>query len=66
MRKVHCVRCEKSINEGEEAIRRIHFTGFYCSHKCLALEAGIAEMSTVTNELVEEDKEASGFGWDEE
>ena len=61
MRKVHCVRCGKSINEGEEAIRRIHFTGFYCSHKCLALEAGIAEMSTVTNELVEEDKEASGF-----
>ena len=66
MRRVHCVRCGKSINEGEEAIRHRHFTGFYCSYKCLALEAGIAEMSTVTNELVEEDKEASGFGWDEE
>ena len=65
MRKVHCVRCNKQINEGDEAVRHRHFTGFYCSFKCLALEAGIAEVKTVTEELVEEDKEASGFGWDE-
>ena len=65
MRKVHCVRCRKSIVEGENAVRHRHFTGFYCSFKCLALEAGIAEVKTVTEELVEEDKEASGFGWDE-
>ena len=66
MRKVLCVRCRKPINEGENAVRHRHFTGFYCSFKCLALEAGIAEVKTVTEELVEEDKEASGFGWDEE
>lgn len=65
MRKVHCVRCGKQINEGNEAVRHKYFTGFYCSFKCLALEAGIAEVKTVTEELVEEDKEASGFGWDE-
>ena len=66
MRKVLCVRCRKSIAEGENAVRHRHFTGFYCSFKCLALETGIAEVKTVTEELVEEDKEASGFGWDEE
>lgn len=66
MRKVLCVRCRKPITEGENAVRHRHFTGFYCSFKCLALEAGIAEVKTVTEELVEEDKEASGFGWDEE
>ena len=65
MRKVLCVRCRKPIVEGENAVRHRHFTGFYCSFKCLALEAGIAEIKTVTEELVEEDKEASGFGWDE-
>ena len=65
MRKVHCVRCGKKINEGDEAVRHKYRTGFYCSFKCLALEAGIAEVKTVTEELVEEDKETSGFGWDE-
>ena len=66
MRRVHCIRCGKIINEGEEAVRRKHFTGFFCGFRCLALEMGIAEIATVTNELVEEDKEVSGFGWDEE
>ena len=66
MRRVHCVRCGKSIYEGEEAVRRKHFTGFFCGFKCLSLEMGIAEIKTVSEELVEEDKEASGFGWDEE
>ena len=28
MRKIHCVRCGKPINEGEDAVRRKHFTGF--------------------------------------
>lgn len=66
MRKVLCVRCKKPIAEGKSVIRHKHFTGFYCSFKCLALEAGIAEVKTVTEELVEEDKEASGCGWDED
>ena len=66
MRRVHCIRCGKIINEGEEAVRRKHFTGFFCGFKCLSLEMGIAEIKTVSEELVEEDKEASGFGWDEE
>lgn len=66
MRKVYCVRCGKKISEGEDAIRHKYFTGFYCSFKCLALKMGIAEIRTVTNELVEEDKESSGYGWDEE
>lgn len=66
MRKVHCVRCGKTIIEGEDAIRHKHLTGFYCSFKCLALEMGIAEIKTVTSELVEEDKESSDYGWDEE
>ena len=65
MRKVHCVRCGKKINEGELAVRHRHLTGFFCSFKCLALEMEIAKVETVTEELVEEDKEASGFGWDE-
>ena len=65
MRRIHCVKCGKQINEGDEAVRRKYFTGFYCSFKCLALEAGIAEVKTVTEELVGEDREASGFGWDE-
>lgn len=65
MRNVHCVRCGKQINEGDEAVRHKHFTGFYCSFKCLALEVGIAEVKTVTEELVNDDKEASGVGWDE-
>ncbi len=66
MRKVRCIRCGKLISEGEIAIRHKGYTGFYCSYKCLALETRISEIVTVTNELVEEDKEASGFGWDEE
>lgn len=66
MRKVHCVRCGKTINEDEDAVRRKHFTGFYCSFRCLAFEMGIAEIKTVSEELVNEDKEASGYGWDEE
>ena len=66
MRKVHCIYCGKPIYEGETAIRHKYFTGLYCSYKCLALNLGISEIATVTNELVEEDKEASGFGWDEE
>lgn len=66
MRKVHCVRCGKIINEGEDAVRHKHFTGFYCSFRCLALEMGIAEMKTVSEEIVNEDKESSGYGWDEE
>ena len=66
MRNVHCVRCGKIIKEGEEAVRHKHLTGFYCSFKCLALEAGIAEVKIVSEELVEEDKESSGYGWDED
>lgn len=49
----------------DEAVRHRHYTGFFCGFRCLALNAGIAEVKTVTEELVEEDKEASGFGWDE-
>lgn len=66
MRKVHCVKCGKTINEGEDSVRHKHFTGFYCSFRCLALEMGIVEIKTVSDEPVNEDKEASGFGWDEE
>ena len=66
MRKVYCIRCGKAISEGEKAVRRKHFTGFYCSFECLVLETGIAEIKTVSEDLVNEDKEASGYGWDEE
>lgn len=65
MRKVHCIRCGKKINEGDEAVRHKYQTGFYCSFKCLALEVGITEVEVVTEKLVEEDKETSGYGWDE-
>ena len=66
MRKVHCIYCGKTIYEGETAIRHKNFTGFYCKPNCILSHLGVAEIATVTNELVEEDKEASGFGWDEE
>ena len=65
MRKIHCVKCRKAINEGEVAIRHKGWTGFYCSYKCLVLDIRIAESVIVTNELVEEDKKSSHHGWDE-
>ena len=66
MRKVHCIYCGKPIYEGETAIRHRHFTGFYCTSMCLLSHLGVVEIATVTNKLVEDDKEASGFGWDED
>lgn len=64
-RIVHCARCGKPIAEGQEAVRRKHYTGWFCSFRCLALEMGIAETKTVTDEIVKEDEEETGYGWDE-
>ena len=47
-------------------IRHTGFTGFYCSYRCLASATGIGYEDFVSDELVEEDKESSGYGWEEE
>lgn len=65
IRKVSCVRCGKLIYEGDRAVRHKHHTGFFCGFECLAWSERIAEVCIVSEALVEEDKEASGFGWDE-
>lgn len=65
MRKVYCVYCGKPMHEGEPCIRYNNFTGFFCSYRCIALNAGISRNTIVSDELVQEDKEANGIDWDE-
>lgn len=66
MRYMHCVRCGKKLYENKKCVRHKHFTGFFCSYKCLVNELGIAEESIVTNEQVQEDKEANNIDWEVE
>lgn len=65
-RKVYCLKCGKSLKEGEQAIRRKGWTGFYCSYKCLCLNLGISEAVIVSRELIKEDEEVTGISWNEE
>ena len=62
MKFIPCCRCGKKIYDGEQAVRRRGFTGFYCSYRCLVLDTKIGYEDFVTDELVEEDKESSGYG----
>ena len=65
MRKVHCAYCGKQILENQKCVRHKGFTGFFCNCTCLALNEGIVIKAIVSDELVQEDFECSGFGWDE-
>lgn len=63
MRYITCCRCGKRINEGEPAVRRKGFTGFWCSYKCFTLEhEGYA--ACATDALVQEDKECNHQDWE--
>lgn len=65
-RYVNCVRCNKVSPEGSKCVRHRNFTGFYCGFRCLVLDTMLGKEYIVTDELVSEDKEASGFGWTNE
>lgn len=65
MRYVNCARCGKEIREGDKAVRHRYLTGFHCSFRCFALDHEASE-TEVTDELVCEDEESSGFGWNTE
>ena len=66
MRKVRCIYCKKEISEGDKAVRHKLYAGFYCSFRCVCLGLGIAKVKTVTNELVEDDKQVGLDGWYEQ
>ena len=65
MRVVRCGWCNKAIPEGSYAMRKRGYTGFYCSFTCLVLDARIGNVVTVTDTLVQEDKECNGIDWEE-
>lgn len=65
MRGVYCSYCGKPILEGQNAVQDRCYTGFYCDWKCYGLQMQHGKAVTVTNELVEEDKECTGRGWEE-
>lgn len=65
MRVVRCGYCNKVIPESSHAIRKRGYTGFYCSCACLVLDTSIGNIVTVTDKLVQEDKECNGIDWEE-
>jgi hypothetical protein len=62
-RFVECVYCHKKLFEGVKAYRRRGWTGFYCSPECITRECLNIEFKEITDELVREDEECLGFGW---
>lgn len=45
-------------------MRRRGHTGFYCSKTCLILDTRIGYAAVVTDEIVREDEESCGTGWE--
>lgn len=66
IRIVRCAYCGAPIREGEKAIRRRGYTGFWCSVGCFLRDTGFGSIETVTDRLVQEDRETNGVEWDEE
>ena len=65
MRKTHCIACNCILNEGDTALQKPGYTGFFCGYECYA-KFFEAEHVLVSEDNVKENEYAGSYGWDEE